>query len=214
MTQTLADLHARLIETLEAHRAALRAYARAGGFPLRVLRERPAPRLRDDAFDGTRLFPDRESMLAALAKGPVGGEVGVQRGNFARYMLDTLDMEVLHLFDLNTHMIREDVRSDPRVRIHTGASAARLRELEGVSFDWLYIDGDHSYAGVKKDITSALDRTRPGGTLIFNDYVAWSLAEAIPYGVIPAVNEAVNEGMDIIGLALTPTGHFDIALRR
>jgi predicted O-methyltransferase YrrM len=214
MTATLDDLRQRLFETLAAHQEALRGYARAGGFPRRVLATKDAPRLRDDALSTTRLFPDREALLRAQATGATGGEVGVQRGNFARFMLDNLPVSTLHLFDLNTHMIRDDVARDPRVSIHTGASAARLRELPDATFDWLYIDGDHSYPGVRKDILQALDKVRPGGLIVFNDYVPWSMAEAIPYGVMAAVNETVNDGLDVVGLALTPTGHFDIALRR
>jgi hypothetical protein len=161
-------LRARMFETLQQHRGALRAFSQSGGFPRRHLVSKEAPRLRDDALTNARLFADREVLMRELARGQVGGEVGVQRGNFARFMLDSLEMSTLHLFDLNTHMIRDDVASDPRCIIHTGASAARLRELPDATFDWLYIDGDHSYPGVRKDVLQALLKVKSGGLIIFN----------------------------------------------
>lgn len=215
MSAELSELRARIDATLAEHREALRAYSRAGGLPRRILVDPDAPRLRDDALTDARLYPDREAMIQALAKGSTGGEVGVQRGNFARFMLDHLDMSTLHLFERNIRLIRDDVLGDPRCILHHGPSAKRLREMPEASFDWLYIDADHSYEGVRKDIAAAMDRVRPGGLLIFNDYTPWSMAEAMPYGVMAAVNETVNRhGLDVVGVALTPTGYLDIALRR
>ena len=37
-------------------------------------------------------------------------------------------------------------------------------------FDFLAIDGDHSYDGVKRDFENYLDHMRPGGLIIFDDY--------------------------------------------
>jgi predicted O-methyltransferase YrrM len=40
------------------------------------------------------------------------------------------------------------------------------------SMDFIYIDGDHSYAGVKNDTEKALQMLKPGGTMMWHDYGA------------------------------------------
>jgi predicted O-methyltransferase YrrM len=42
------------------------------------------------------------------------------------------------------------------------------------SMDFIYIDGDHSYAGVKNDTEKALQMLKPGGTVMWHDYGASS----------------------------------------
>ena len=65
-----------------------------------------------------------------------------------------------------------------------------------------------------KDARVAVRKVKPDGLLIFDDYTGRSPMEAIPYGVVAVVNELVAEGCNVVGLALTPTGYFDIALAR
>jgi hypothetical protein len=50
-----------------------------------------------------------------------------------------------------------------------------------------FIDGDHTYAGVSKDIRNLLPLLEAGGSLCFHDY-----SSAFP-GVVQAVNELVAE---------------------
>jgi predicted O-methyltransferase YrrM len=42
------------------------------------------------------------------------------------------------------------------------------------SMDFIYVDGDHSYAGVKNDTEKALQMLKPGGTVMWHDYGASS----------------------------------------
>jgi predicted O-methyltransferase YrrM len=42
------------------------------------------------------------------------------------------------------------------------------------SMDYIFIDADHSYAGVKNDTEKALVMLKPGGTLVWHDYAAKS----------------------------------------
>lgn len=55
---------------------------------------------------------------------------------------------------------------------HDAAMAARLRRLlAGRPIDLLFIDGDHSYAGVKADFDTYAPLVRPGGLVAFHDIV-------------------------------------------
>lgn len=46
---------------------------------------------------------------------------------------------------------------------------ALLRALEGRPVDFLWIDGDHSYAGVRRDFELYAPLVRPGGLIAFHD---------------------------------------------
>lgn len=207
-------LHQQVAAAHAAFRQALFDYRQGTGQPADFLLEKPAPRLRDDAFAHGRLFSDRHVMMRALATGERGAEIGVQHGNFARFMLSELPVKELHLFEMNTALISGDVAGDARVVLHAGDSSQNLLRLPDDHFDWIYIDGDHSYAGALKDARVAVSKVRPGGVLFFNDYTLWSFAEAIPYGVMAVANELANEGHDVVALALNHWGYFDLALRR
>jgi predicted O-methyltransferase YrrM len=55
---------------------------------------------------------------------------------------------------------------------HDPALAARLRQLlGGRAIDLLFIDGDHSYAGVQADFATYAPLVRPGGLVAFHDIV-------------------------------------------
>ncbi len=62
----------------------------------------------------------------------------------------------------------ELVRADS----HAASTAARVKELLGEPADVLFIDGDHSYAGVARDYELYAPLVRPGGLIAFHDIVA------------------------------------------
>ena len=65
----------------------------------------------------------------------------------------------------------------PRVRVITGDShqpriweeVSRTLALGGDKLDFLFIDGDHSYEGVKADFEDYRKFVRPGGLVAFHD---------------------------------------------
>lgn len=208
-----AQAKARVNALLGELRDALSDYRRLAKEPPLFVLEKQAPALRPGALENARIYADRHAMIRALVSGGIGGEVGVQAGHFSRFLLDKIAPDHLHLFDMSDQWLRADVRSAPNITLHLGDSSKQLGRLPDQSFDWLYIDGDHSYDGVRRDAMAALKKIKPGGTLIFNDYVMWSPGEAIPYGVMACVNELVADGLDMAGVALTRSGYFDVALK-
>jgi len=59
--------------------------------------------------------------------------------------------------------------------------ASRIRE----PIDLLFIDGDHSYEGVKADWAAYAPLLAPGATVVFHDYVAWSIATSLRWPAAP-----------------------------
>lgn len=211
MTET--EQRERVLNALESFQAELRAYRQLTKKPPRFLRDGVAEPLQPETLGNCRVFPSREHLVKTLLSGGIGAEVGVQHGTFSRFLLDKVGPEKLHLFDMAVRLIAKDVAEDVRTEIHGGDSSAQLGRLPDRYFDWIYVDGDHRLAGVKKDSEVALRKVKPGGLLIFNDYTPWSIGEAMPYGVMPVVNALANSGLSIVGLALASHGYFDIALR-
>jgi hypothetical protein len=173
----------------------------------------------DDAVSGCKLFANRHRAIESLPKGGVIAEVGTQTGRFADHLFKTARPTKLHLFDLSLEWFDSSVLVEPirngSVEIHLGDSATELGKFPLEHFDWLYIDGDHSYEGVKRDIAQATRTVKRNGLLVFNDYTVWSPLEVCNYGVLKAVNELVNSGeWEFVYLALHPWSYHDVALRR
>ena len=90
-----------------------------------------------------------------------------------------------------------------------------LDTLDDQTLDIVYIDGDHSYEGVKRDLDAAGRKVKKGGIIIVNDYILVdSLNANQAYGVIYASNEfMVNNKWGIEYLALQTNMFCDVMLR-
>jgi hypothetical protein len=169
-----------------------------------------------------RVFPSREELISTMPEKAVCAEVGVQTGYFSAQILNRTAPRKLHLLDLSIAQIRYDLYPELRsavgsgiVELHEGSSAQILSTFPDHFFDWLYIDGDHSFAGVILDIAQALRVVNPHGLIVFNDYVKYSPLELFQYGVMEAVNDlCLTQDFEMVGLALHGLGYFDVAIRK
>ncbi len=60
--------------------------------------------------------------------------------------------------------------ADGSVVIHRADSQSAAAAFADSSLDWVYIDGNHSYAYVKADLETYLRKVKPGGYLVCDDY--------------------------------------------
>jgi predicted O-methyltransferase YrrM len=179
----------------------------------------PAPQLRDEHVRGCIVVPDRLALLERLPKGGVVAEVGTLHGEFAREILRITEPQELHLIDHEAHhdvvALNEESSLRDRVHFHHRDSAEALQTFPDRYFDWIYIDAQHAYDGVKRDIDVARCKVKDGGMLVFNDYIVWSYVEMEPYGVVAAVNElCTQDKWEMIYLALPSHMYCDVALRK
>ena len=70
------------------------------------------------------------------------------------------------------------------VYIHKGFSNDILKNIPDSYFDFMYIDADHTYEAVKKDLELCKIKTKPGGIIAGHDYNKEKFC-----GVVDAVNE-------------------------
>jgi cephalosporin hydroxylase len=89
-------------------------------------------------------------------------------------------------------LYRSFAREAQRVELVTGDShARRIRDqirqlLDGRPLDFLFIDGDHSYEGVKQDFADYAPLVRSGGLVAFHDIVPGGPGKHGDPGDVPA----------------------------
>lgn len=197
----------------------------------------PPAALGQEHVDGAQLFADRSLMIASFAPRDDlrFAEIGVAFGDFSQIILDLLAPVNFDAYDLfNFHEVPElakrlggkphaafyadrfrDEVDSGCMRLFVGDSSTELRRAPDGYYDMIYIDGDHSYEGVKRDTDVALEKLRPDGILIFNDYTMYDYIAHSPYGIVHVVNDlCVAHGWRITHLALQNQMFCDVAIQK
>lgn len=155
----------------------------------------------------------RARLLSQMPQGGDCAEIGVWRGDFSRQILDALSPSRLYLIDPWEHVEKESheralaarTGGDQLDDIYQQVSSAygqeisagqvvMMREKSGDaipriaddSLSFAYVDGDHSYEGVRADLHALFPKMKEGGCIALDDYHRrgwWG------DGVIRAVNE-------------------------
>lgn len=142
----------------------------------------------------------------------VCAEIGVQKGNFSQYLLKSKTLTDLYLIDCwtyqenyldmaninNSHQefyyqyVVNRYASDSRVKIIREFSIDACYKFESNFFDFIYLDADHSYKAIKKDIENWYEKLKPGGILAGHDYLDGILPQG-DFGVKTAVDEFTHK---------------------
>lgn len=182
-------------------------------------------------------LPDHRTARAAFVSsliepGDVGVEIGVHLGVFAYHVLLRRQPARLYLVDPWQYGLQSDVETDPTpehqsakdaeyrsvcelfaahanveiLRLKSDDAAARFADR---SLDYVYIDGEHSFDAVTRDLTNYFPKVKVGGLLIGDDY-GWT-------GIAPAVQQFLARHRESLRLLADPyseeaSGQF--ALRR
>lgn len=138
----------------------------------------------------------RKQLLGQMPKGGVAVEIGVWRGEFSRDILDIVLPDRLFLIDpwknFTDHDEKafsgrhEDAEMDAihgevcrlyaaeiqagQVAVQRQMSTEALAGFADDSISFAYVDGDHSYDGVKADLAALFPRMKAGGVMAFDDY--------------------------------------------
>jgi hypothetical protein len=181
---------------------------------------RPAATLERRHLQHCIVVPDRLDLVnRCLPKHGIVMEVGTDNGTFAETILKYSEPRELHIVDITLAKFPRDRFASPitqgRVRLHESDSVEALRRVPDRYFDWVYIDADHSYEGVRRDLEEARKKVKRDGLLVLNDYIFWSHREFVQYGVVQAVNEfCLGDDWEMLYLALHPEMYADVVLRK
>jgi hypothetical protein len=163
----------------------------------------------------------RRFVIEMIPRDAICAEIGVWKGDFSEAIAKIARPRALHLIDpwtfapafpsrwyggADAHSqadmdaiyngVCERMSGRPNVFVH------RLKSLDAATlfrreFDWIYVDGDHSYEAVLADLRTWWGKLKPGGILVCDD-VGWR-DEA---GLQPVAN-AATDFADEHELALT-----------
>ena len=81
---------------------------------------------------------------------------------------------------------------------HSEESIAKVKKLVN-EIDILFIDGDHSYHGVKADFEAYRDLIADGGFVVFDDYLDWEHSSHVKHAVDEYVQQDLVPEFDVIG---------------
>ncbi len=181
----------------------------------------------DDAHtEGSRLLPDRSTLLDNLPKGGVVAELGVAEGAFSEEILARNRPQRLYLIDPwnmdryseGLEIINGKFRSEidqGKVVIRQGTSLDMLSQFDDGTFDWVYIDTDHSFSLTWEELQLANRKVKHDGRIAGHDFCTGNTVKPVVYGVVEAVNKfCVEYGWRFEFLTLEPDAHFSYCLRR
>ena len=162
----------------------------------------------------------RVELLRLLPKGGTVAEIGVQRGVFSQSILDIVQPERLHLIDPWAQQTQGDYLADPsnvdderhadhlahvrtqfaepiatgQVTLHRAFSQDVVDGFADGGFDWIYIDGDHTFDAVARDLALYAPKIAPGGLILGHDYNnSPPFRDQGRFGVVEAVNAFVAD---------------------
>lgn len=139
--------------------------------------------------------PDFYSFLARQFPDGYGVEVGSFKGRSAAYLAvellnhggtPRLDIVDAFAFGSSVADIQQSLAPVSHIigNIHQGQSWEGAALYQDGSLDWVYIDADHHYEPVCRDIDAWLPKVKSGGIIAGHDY-----CEYPGFGVIQAVTE-------------------------
>jgi hypothetical protein len=151
---------------------------------------------------------ERAKFVNSLIKpGDIGAEIGVASGVFAYHVLMKQQPSKLYLIDPWQYGLQSDMELDPTpekqvfrdfdyknvvdlFKPYPNIEVIRMKSEDAVVlftddyFDYVYIDGEHSYAAVTRDLNNYFSKVKVGGYLIGDDY-GWT-------GVMDAVQDFIK----------------------
>jgi SAM-dependent methyltransferase len=176
-----------------------------------ALRRLPSSRER------AHLAKERRRLLALISIGGVCAEIGVWQGDFAAQILETCRPLKLHLIDpwrytpayersfygrsRDSQTTLDGIHDSVQerfgsaiaagvVEVHRQTSEAAALLFPDGYFDFVYVDGNHTYEFVRRDLEVYRPKLKPDAVLAGDDYALRGWWE---WGVKRAVDEAVRE---------------------
>jgi hypothetical protein len=166
-------------------------------------------------------------------------EIGVFKGDFLDYLVKECNIGTIDAVDLfegttcsgdvdGNNVVYYDVRISyvellekykymQNIKIHKSNSITFLQNQDDNTYDIIYIDGDHSYNGVKNDLINAYRKIKNGGYIMGHDYeMNMNKAKtSYNFGTKQAVDEfCVNFKQNIISKAMDGCVSFCIHINK
>lgn len=170
------------------------------------------PYLKPWQLNHAKFVRNRVELLKLLPLQKRFCEIGVMAGDFSSKILEFNSPLELHLIDLfncsdtskkerfskqnHLNFVKkrfENQVENGQVFIKKGKSWERLSEYNNHYFDIVYIDANHSFSAVTKDLEEAHSKIKEDGFIVLNDYTMYDHLGEEKYGVVEATNEFMKK---------------------
>ena len=204
---------------------------------------RPKNTISQDQLSEAKLYSDRLTFIDTLPKNISFLEVGTLGGDFAVEVIKRVQPSKTTLVDqmwatddfsrqygaprwdkTEDHypFLKNRFKNTPNIEIYKGTYESFCIENQSDTFDFIYIDYEHSIKATDQAIWLSMQRLNPGGILAFNDYCQFanpytdSDKEIKRYGVIDAINHFLRKNKDwyVYAFAFNEEMASDIYLKR
>jgi hypothetical protein len=162
-------------------------------------------------------YGSRLHLLNALPNNNKAAEIGVFRGELSGEILFNCNPNELFLIDcwnvsenpddalcfrnkVEGDVIYNEVLNNFSAQISSGQiniirdyTTNCVDKFPDKFFDWIYLDADHTYEAVKRDLELFEPKIKDDGFILGHDYTNSALAQQQKFGVIEAVNEFVKK---------------------
>ena len=158
----------------------------------------------------------KAKLLKLMPKNSICAEIGVWKGDFSKRILNTVKPKKLYLIDpwfFNTEYknamyggsveksqkdmdeiyksilinFRKEINQE-KIEVFRNKFEDLLDKFPDNYFDWIYIDGDHTYNAVVKDLDNVTKKVKEGGLITGDDYTTGGWWKG---GVKKAVDEYI-----------------------
>lgn len=154
------------------------------------------------------------SLITKLFPNPSIVELGVFEGNGLDLLLRTNPTKIVgvdlwkgdgkisttdglpdHIMQKYYEQVYNTFKDNDKVELVRDTTINASKKYDDNSFDFVFIDGDHTYDGCFNDIVAWYSKVKDGGILSGHDY--FEHTSAYKFGVIEAVNDFVNQNTEI-----------------
>jgi Methyltransferase domain len=156
---------------------------------------------------------NRDDVLKLLPKNGSAIEIGVNRGAYSQKIVDRATPRVLHLIDpwpvdqsdeyISTYRVKDDMEvhyaqvlstfssqlETGQVVIHRAYSSECVSNFVDGTFDFIYVDGMHSYDACLRDLTLYSPKLKSTGILMGHDFSNTTTGRRKLFGVVRAVSD-------------------------
>lgn len=130
-----------------------------------------------------------------LGQNLIGAEIGTNKGYNASYICNTINPKILYLVDpwnnffdpdsgeiigeAQFQMAKETLKPFSGCIFIREPSLVAVKKFKDEDLDFVYIDGEHSYEGVTRDVFAWYPKVKKGGIISGHDFTTPNVQKAV-----------------------------------